>query len=103
MQSKKRHRPSTDEEDAKKEAEERAVKKRKNEHVPEGDALMAPRLMGKGTPADKKGRAGMKLDSPAKKTMVPRAGVQAASRTPGRKPVLSMSRLNMLATPKKRV
>ena len=103
MQSKKRHRPSTDEEDAKKEAEERAVKKRKNEHVPEGDALMAPRLMGKGTPADKKGRAGMKLDLPAKKTMVPRAGVQAASRTPGRKPVLSMSRLNMLATPKKRV
>lgn len=100
MQSKKRHRPSTDEEDAEKEAEERAIKKRKNEHVPEGDALMAPRLMGKA--GEGKGRAAMKLDSPAKKTMVPRAGVQAPSRTPGKKPVLSMSRLNMLATPKKR-
>lgn len=105
MQSKKRHRPSTDEEDARREAEERAVKKRKNEHVPEGDALMAPRLMGRTTApgGSGNGRGGLKLDSPAKKTMVPRAGVQAASRTPGKKPVLSMSRLNMLATPKKRV
>lgn len=90
MRSKKRHRPATDEEDAEREEAERAAKKRKGEHVPEGDALLAPRLVGKG---------GCKLDSP-KKSMVPRGGVQA-KRSP-KKPVLSMSRLNMLARPKNR-
>ncbi|KAL2114124.1 hypothetical protein VUR80DRAFT_430 [Thermomyces stellatus] len=95
MASKKRHRPTTDEEDAEREAAERAAKKSKNEHVPEGDALLAPRLTGK--VGAKKGTC--KLDSP-KKTMVPKGGVQA-QRTP-KKPVLSMSRLNMLAKPKNR-
>lgn len=95
MRSKKRHRPTTDEEDAEHEAAQRAAKKRKNEHVPEGDALLAPRLMGKA--GERKGAC--KLDSP-KKTMVPRGGVQA-QRTP-KKPMLSMSRLNMLARPKNR-
>lgn len=93
MHSKKRHRPTTDEED---EAAERAAKKSKNEHVPEGDALLAPRLMAK----PGRGKGACRLDSPAKKSVVPRSGVQPA-RTP-KKTGITMSRLNMLARPKNR-
>ncbi|KAM4057106.1 erythromycin esterase [Hirsutella rhossiliensis] len=100
MPNKKRHRASSDEEDAENEAAERALKKRKNEHVPEGQALLAPRLMGK-TPA-----------SGVKKGGIGRTPSKTPSRLPGRIPgsvspskkgsVLSVSRLNMLARPKNR-
>ncbi|SPO01143.1 uncharacterized protein DNG_03890 [Cephalotrichum gorgonifer] len=116
MSTKKRNRAATDEED------ERAAKKRKNDHeqVPEGDALLAPRLLLAGkvsgagassspqktkpdAAAARAAKAGCKLDAPAKKTLVPRAGVQPLSRTsPQKKAVLSLSRLNMLARPKTR-
>ncbi|KND87962.1 hypothetical protein TOPH_07390 [Tolypocladium ophioglossoides CBS 100239] len=104
MPNKKRHRASSDEEDAENEAAERAMKKRKNEHVPEGQALLAPRLMG-AAPA-----------SGVKQNRFGRSPVRTPSRTPGRTPgrtlasaspskkgsVLSMSRLNLLARPKNR-
>lgn len=90
MANKKRHRVSTDEEDAEKEAADRAAKKRKNEHVPEGDALLAPRLVGA---------------SGKKPIMSPRRlGTPGVVGTPStkKKPILSFSRLNMLARPKLR-
>ncbi|PHH69738.1 hypothetical protein CDD80_6525 [Ophiocordyceps camponoti-rufipedis] len=76
MQNKKRHRVKSDSEDADEEAAARAMKKRKNAHVPEGQALLAPRLL-----------ASKKATIPGKKS----GGA-----------VLSKSRLNMLARPKKR-
>lgn len=89
MSNKKRHRATWDEEEAEKETNERAAKKRKNEHVAEGDALLAPRLVAS-TPK-----------SSAKKP-------QATPRTPNtatpakKRGMLSISRLNMLARPKNR-
>ncbi|POR38750.1 Uncharacterized protein TPAR_01061 [Tolypocladium paradoxum] len=100
MPNKKRHRASSDEEDAENEAAERAMKKRKNEQVPEGHALLAPRLVG-AAPAGgvKKNRFGR---SPAK-TPGRTPGRVPTSASPGKKgSVLSMSRLNMLARPKNR-
>ncbi|KAH7023784.1 hypothetical protein EDB80DRAFT_54106 [Ilyonectria destructans] len=87
MSNKKRHRASWDEEETEKEDADRAAKKRKNQHVPEGEALLAPRLVGN-TPM-----------SSAKKAQVGRS----VSATPTKKrSIISMSRLNMLARPKKR-
>ncbi|KAF4999417.1 hypothetical protein FGRMN_2439 [Fusarium graminum] len=92
MSNKKRHRTSWDDEEAEQKDAERAAKKRKAEHVPEGEALLAPRLVG-GTPSAKKMRT--KAGS-----VTPRA---PASASPTKKrSVLSMSRLNMLARPKNR-
>jgi hypothetical protein len=86
LENKKRHRPSTDEEDAEMEAAARAAKKRKNEHVPEGDALLAPRLIASA--------------SAKKKVQIPRpVGGSSPSK---KRPVLSLSRLNMLARPRHR-
>ncbi|KFG81614.1 hypothetical protein MANI_019392 [Metarhizium anisopliae] len=102
MQNKKRHRATADEDDFE---TERAAKKRKNENVPEGQALLAPRLA--------------KVDSASatKNNRFTRTPVKAgSSRTSGKTPVrtsvvaspkkkvtgLSMSRLNMLAQPKNR-
>ena len=104
MPNKKRHRASSDEEDAQIEAAERAMKKHKNEHVPEGQALLAPRLLGAAP------------GSGVEKNLFGRSPVKTPSRTPGRTAawapvsaspskkgsVLSMSRLNMLARPKNR-
>lgn len=90
MINKKRHRVSTDEEDAEKEASDRAAKKRKNDRVPEGDALLAPRLVGA---------------SGKKPIMSPRRlGTPGGAGTPSpkKKAMLSLSRLNMLARPKLR-
>ncbi|KAM0562080.1 hypothetical protein ACHAPJ_002524 [Fusarium lateritium] len=94
MSNKKRHRTSWDEEEAEQKESERAAKKRKNEHVPEGEALLAPRLVG-GTPSAKKAKAG---------SATPRTPARTpASATPSKKrSVLSLSRLNMLARPKNR-
>ena len=86
MANKKRNRPSTDEQDAEEEAAERAAKKRKQETVPEGDALLAPRLM-----------------ASAKKQMSsPRKPLTAGTPSPRKRNGISLSRLNMLSRPKMR-
>ncbi|KAL7792528.1 hypothetical protein V8C37DRAFT_127368 [Trichoderma ceciliae] len=100
MTNKKRHRAGSDEGDADKEAADRAGKKAKSSHVPEGQALLAPRLLGS-TPS-----------ASAKKVHVARSVGQTPTRpisrtimsaSPSKKrPTLSMSRLNMLARPKNR-
>jgi hypothetical protein len=90
IMTKKRHRVSTDEEDAEREAEERAAKKRKDEHVPEGEALLAPRLLGVASPSG--------IPTPNKLLTPGRFASQSAKK----KATLSLSRLNMLARPKLR-
>ncbi|WXC62084.1 hypothetical protein SNK03_007948 [Fusarium graminearum] len=89
MSNKKRHRTSWDEEEAEEKQAERSNKRRKAEHVPEGEALLAPRLVG-GTPSAKKARTGAIARTPATASPVKKRSV------------LSMSRLNMLARPKNR-
>ncbi|KAK4123295.1 hypothetical protein N657DRAFT_656563 [Parathielavia appendiculata] len=93
MSTKKRNRVSTDEEDAELEAAERAAKKQRQEKVPEGDALLAPRLVGAAS-------AKRTLASPRK---LPIPG-QSAPGTPSpvKRKGISLSRLNMLARPKMR-
>ncbi|KAK0622846.1 hypothetical protein B0T14DRAFT_425805 [Immersiella caudata] len=86
MTNKKRNRPSTDEQDAEQEAEERAAKKRKQESVPEGDALLAPRL----------------LASAKRKIASPRKPLTAPTPSPTKKSGISLSRLQMLSMPKMR-
>ncbi|RDA82533.1 hypothetical protein CP532_0084 [Ophiocordyceps camponoti-leonardi (nom. inval.)] len=89
MHNKKRHRAKSDEEDADEEAAARAMKKRKKAHVPEGQALLAPRLMS-GHKRDRSGHHG-----PGRKP--------GWTASPGKKSVvLSKSRLDMLAQPKNR-
>jgi hypothetical protein len=89
--TKKRHRVTTDEEEAEQEAAERAAKKRRNEIVPEGEALLAPRLMASGrTPSL----------TPAKRFGVPSSAPGTPS--PKKRAGISLSRLNMLSKPKVR-
>lgn len=102
--NKKRHRASSDEEDAENEAAERAAKKRKHETVPEGQALLAPRLVGASAASSAKkrllGRTPTKTPSRAPAVTPSRT---PASATPSKRgAVLSLSRLNMLARPKNR-
>jgi len=87
MANKKRNRASTDEQDAEEEAAERAAKKRKQETVPEGDALLAPRLM-----------------ASAKRPIAsPRKPLTAGTPSPMKKKGgISLGRLNMLSRPKMR-
>ncbi|KGQ12359.1 hypothetical protein BBAD15_g1862 [Beauveria bassiana D1-5] len=106
LSSKKRHRPSSDEEDAEREASERASKKRKNSVVdPERPALSTAKAISS-TPQGSFKRA--RLDRNASLTPS-RQQPNKTSTTPGsvsptkRKPVMSMSRLNQLARPKTRV
>ncbi|KAK0645853.1 hypothetical protein B0T16DRAFT_390391 [Cercophora newfieldiana] len=87
MKNKKRNRPSTDEQDEEQEAEERAAKKRKQESVPEGDALLAPRL----------------IASAKRPIASPRKPLTAPSSSPMKKKGgISLSRLQMLSMPKMR-
>ncbi|KAJ4860987.1 hypothetical protein T069G_05975 [Trichoderma breve] len=79
MANKKRHRANSIEGDADKEAADRAGKKVKSSHVPEGQALMAPRLLAR-----------------------PIIRAVSSASTSKKRPTLSMSRLNMLARPKNR-
>ncbi|KAM6488719.1 hypothetical protein HDV62DRAFT_377122 [Trichoderma sp. SZMC 28011] len=97
MANKKRHRANSTDGDADKEAADRAGKKAKSSHVPEGQALMAPRLLGKSPSisASAKKAAGK---TPARPII---RAVGSAS-TSKKRPTLSMSRLNMLARPKNR-
>ncbi|KAI8293909.1 hypothetical protein K4K59_005418 [Colletotrichum sp. SAR11_240] len=88
MTSKKRARAREEEGDLEEASGERAGKRRKAEPVPEGDALLAPRLMG-ATP-----------NTVGKKPQTPRV---LASPSPTKKRTgMSLSRLNMLAKPKMR-
>jgi hypothetical protein len=97
MSTKKRHRVSTDEEEAEQEAAERAAKKRRQEKVPEGDALLAPRLAAAGASASAK-RTPL-LASPRK---LPLPGQAPGTPSPMKRKGISLSRLNMLARPKMR-
>ena len=92
MSTKKRNRVATDEEEAEQELAERAAKKRRQECVPEGEALLAPRLVAAAS---------------AKRVMAsPRrgAGLPAVPGTPSpmKRRGISLSRLNVLARPKVR-
>ncbi len=105
--NKKRHRVSEAEEEAEQEAAERAAKKRKNEPVPEGEALLAPRLVGKATASRTvfgSVRSTPQKPMPAKQATS--SGAAHGAKTPGsvakKRPVLSLSRLNSLARPKLR-
>ncbi|KAK2062841.1 hypothetical protein LY76DRAFT_642945 [Colletotrichum caudatum] len=86
MPNKKRARAREEEGDLEEKPAERAGKRRKAEDVPEGDALLAPRLMGT-TPGT------------GKKIQGSRA---APSLSPTKRGGMSLSRLNMLAKPKMR-
>ncbi|KAH6606824.1 hypothetical protein Trco_005977 [Trichoderma cornu-damae] len=100
MSNKKRHRASLDGEDADKEAADRAGKKAKSSHVPEGQALPAPRLQGS-TPSASAKKA--KFDRSVCQTPVRSINRTISSASTSKKrPTLSMSRLNMLARPKNR-
>lgn len=93
MSTKKRNRASTDEEEAEQEAAERAAKKRRQDTVPEGDALLAPRLVAAAS-------AKRLLASPRR---VPGAGqLPPGTPSPMKRKGMSLSRLNMLARPKLR-
>ncbi|KAK6210357.1 hypothetical protein QIS74_11941 [Colletotrichum tabaci] len=87
MPNKKRARAREEEGDLEENTAERAGKRRKAEPVPEGDALLAPRLTG-ATPR-----------TVGKKTQGFRA-IQSPS--PAKRAGMSLSRLNMLAKPKMR-
>ncbi|KAK4155184.1 hypothetical protein C8A00DRAFT_31981 [Chaetomidium leptoderma] len=93
MSTKKRHRVSTDEEEAEQEAAERAAKKRRQEKVPEGDALLAPRLVAAAASAKRA------LGSPRR---LPIPGQAPGTPSPMKRKGISLSRLNMLARPKTR-
>lgn len=95
---KKRHRVEDDEEEAEREAAERAAKKMKSAAVPEGEALVAPRLAG-----PQKGN-GMRSPNKIMKRSPIKSRVPATPTTPGgrKTTAISMSRLAYLAQPKQR-
>ncbi|KAI3393322.1 hypothetical protein diail_4455 [Diaporthe ilicicola] len=97
--NRKRLRVEDDEEEADREAAERAAKKVKAARVPEGEALVAPRLASAQKPRVRSPSKTL-LKTPARSSAKPRA----PATTPGGRKVagLSMSRLNYLATPKQR-
>lgn len=108
LSNKKRHRPNSDEEDAEREAEERASKKRKNNDGPERQALDASRSISS-TPLSSPKKA--RLDRTPSRTPV-RAGSRTPAGAPasanrasasGKRVGISMSRLDALARPKNRV
>lgn len=98
LSNKKRHRPSTDEEDAEREAAARASKRRRN-----GDA---PSRLAGSTPLSTAKKARLDRSTTTTPSKTP---TRPLSRTPGsvssvkKTPGLSMSRLNMLSRPKNRV
>ncbi|EGX94550.1 erythromycin esterase, putative [Cordyceps militaris CM01] len=108
LSTKKRHRPSTDEEDAEREADERAAKKRKNSTSgPERPALSSARPISS-TPQSSAKRA--RLDrhvslTPSRQQMnkTPTATSGSTSSPAKKKQGISMSRLQTLARPKTRI
>lgn len=87
VQNKKRHRASWDEEEEERAAAARAKKARRE--VPEGEALVAPQLMGLNRSPEKKQKKKEGLSAPTPSPVKKRGGI-------------SVSRLNMLARPKAR-
>lgn len=97
--NRKRLRVEDDEEEADREAAERALKKIKASRVPEGEALVAPRLASAQKPRVRSPSKTL-MKTPARSAVKPRA----PATTPGGRKVagISMSRLSYLATPKQR-
>ncbi|KAM7219884.1 hypothetical protein V8F06_004739 [Rhypophila decipiens] len=95
MKNKKRARASSDEEEAEQEAADRAAKKRKAENVPEGEALLAPRLMASVS-------AKKSLSSPRKLLSPGFAAGGPGTPSPKKRAMISLSRLNVLSRPKAR-
>jgi hypothetical protein len=93
--NKKRHRATSDEEDAEKESADRAAKKRKNGHVPEGQAVVAPNMAA--TTPVKSATKKQAMGALGRIIRTPRS----AGTTP-KKGGMSLDRLNMLARPKNR-
>ncbi|PTB46231.1 hypothetical protein M441DRAFT_181340 [Trichoderma asperellum CBS 433.97] len=99
MSNKKRHRADSVDGDTDKEAADRAGKKAKSSHVPEGQALLAPRLASTPSASTKKPTMARSVG----KTPTRPINRPVSSVSPSKKrPTLSMSRLNMLAQPKNR-
>lgn len=99
MSNKKRHRADSVDGDADKEAADRAGKRTKSSQVPEGQALLAPRLASTPSASAKKPT----ITRSVGKTPVRPINRAVRSVSPSKKrPTLSMSRLNMLAQPKNR-
>lgn len=99
MSSKKRYRVEDDEAEAEREAAERAAKKMKSVAVPEGDALVAPRLV-----AAQRAH-GMRTPSKIVKKSPMKSRIPAATASPAgahKTRSISMSRLAYLAQPKQR-
>lgn len=99
VSSKKRHRVEDDEEEAEREAAERAAKKARSKTVPEGEALVAPRLASARKPY------GMRTPSKMMKRSPLKSGTPSAAASPSvsRKPAgISRDRLAYLAQPKQR-
>ncbi|ROV98373.1 hypothetical protein VMCG_07132 [Cytospora schulzeri] len=98
--NKKRLRVEDDDEEAKREAAARAAKKQKAASVPEGEALMAPRLSSahKGMRSSSKVLHKTPARSPSKSRVAP------ATTTPTNRKIatISKSRISYLATPKQR-
>lgn len=97
MSSKKRYRVEDDDAEQQREAVERAAKKMKSASIPEGEALVAPRLAA--------GRNGIRSPSKIMKRSPVKSRVPAAVASPAggkRATGISMSRLAFLAQPKQR-
>lgn len=103
VSSKKRYRVEDDEEEAEREASERAAKKAKGARVPEGDALVAPRLASARKPNGIRSASKMMKKSPFK-SRIPAAAAAAASPSVARRNIsgISKDRLAYLAQPKQR-
>lgn len=99
MSSKKRYRVEDDEAEAEREAAERAAKKMKSVAVPEGDALVAPRLTAAQRAHDIRSPSKILKKSPIK-SKIPAATASPAGALRTRS--ISMSRLAYLAQPKQR-
>lgn len=100
VSSKKRHRVEDDEEEAEREAAERALKKARGTAVPEGEALVAPRLASAKKPNGIRSPSKIMKRSPYK-SFIPSAAAASPSvsnKTAG----ISMGRLAYLAQPKQR-
>ncbi|KAJ4420961.1 hypothetical protein N0V82_004003 [Gnomoniopsis sp. IMI 355080] len=99
VSSKKRHRVEDDEEEAEREAAERAAKKAKSRAVPEGEALVAPRLASARKPN------GIRTPSKIMKRSPFKSGIPSAAASPSvghRSGSISLDRLAYLAQPKQR-
>ncbi|CAN8096472.1 unnamed protein product [Discula destructiva] len=99
VSSKKRHRVEDDEEEAEREAAERAAKKAKSAKIPEGDALVAPRIANLRKPNGIRSPSKIMKRSPIK-SKTPAAAAKPSIRQIT--PSISKGRLAYLAQPKQR-